>query len=111
MAIESRNLTVGTKLVATYKGHEHHAEIVKTADGIRFVVDGGKTEFKTISGAGKSIHGSRSIGGYGFWSIAPGASGKTPTAKKATAKVVAAPDKIAAKELAPAKRSHKKVSA
>jgi hypothetical protein len=105
MTIESRNLKPGTKLVATYKGKQHTAEVVKTADGIRFVVSGDKTEYKSISGAGKSIHGSRSIGGYGFWSLAPAANGhgKTPTAKVTARKkvnaVIASDDELA-KEVA-----------
>lgn len=126
MTIESRNLKPGTKLVATYKGKQHTAEVVKTADGVRFIVGGDKTEYRTISGAGKSIHGSRSIGGYGFWSLADNGTAKKSPAKKtnaslatdkemATEVALAGGKKAVAKAVAAAptgttKRSHKKAS-
>jgi hypothetical protein len=84
MSITTRVLKAGQVLEVTYKGAHHSCFVVKAASGkgLGFVVD--KVEYASISGAGKSLHGSRAIGGYGFWSLV-GENGKTPAAKTATA--------------------------
>jgi hypothetical protein len=110
--ITTRTLRAGQILTASYKGKDIECVVTKGKDGLEFVTDG-KT-FRSISGAGKHYHGSRSIGGFGFWSLAS-ENGKTPatamTAKKSskaakpkTAKVPA----VVAPAATPAKRSHKK---
>lgn len=123
MAIKTRKLTAGMVLTVSYKGRDHTCTVVKNAQnpgGLGFVMDGG-TEYKSLSGAGKSLHGSRAIGGFGFFTLqGENADGKTPatakTAKKAskaakpkTAKVPAVVQSIAeaASAVAPARRSHK----
>src|ERR1700674_3599421 len=50
MSIENRNLKAGTKLTARYKGKDHTAEVVKTDDGLRYRLKGGK-EYKNPSSA------------------------------------------------------------
>lgn len=59
------DMTVGTRLVATYKGATHEAEVV---DGGLYRLADGRT-FKSPSSAGKAITG-QSVNGWKFWSIA-----------------------------------------
>src|SRR2546425_7836551 len=88
MSIENRNLKPGTKLAARYKGKEYTAEVVKTADGIRYRLKDGK-EFKSPSSAGSAVMGGSACNGWAFWSLAADLA-KTP-AKKAPAKTAADP--------------------
>ena len=82
MSIENRNLKAGTKLVARYKGKEHSAEVVKTADGVRYRLENGR-EFKSPSSAGSAVMGGAACNGWRFWSLAGEAA---RAAKKAPAK-------------------------
>ena len=88
MAIQDRNLTPGTKLTATYKKQRYTAEVVETADGLRYRLADGR-EFKSPSAAGAAIMGEgRTCNGWAFWSLASDTpSGETddsaaPTAEK-----------------------------
>lgn len=67
--IENRNLKAGTKLVARYKGKEHTAEVVKTADGMRYRLEDGQ-EFKSPSSAGSAVMAGAACNGWRWWSIA-----------------------------------------
>ncbi len=69
MSIEDRNLAPGTKLVARYKGKEYAAEVVKTEEGVRYRLEGGR-EFKSPSSAGSAIMGGSACNGWRFWSLA-----------------------------------------
>ena len=69
MSIEDRNLAVGTKLVAQYKGKEYTAEVVKTEEGIRYRLEDGR-EFKSPSSAGSAAMGGSACNGWRFWSLA-----------------------------------------
>jgi hypothetical protein len=122
MAITNRNLKGGETLTAKYHGKEHTAKVVKTADGIRFVVDGSPTEHKSPSSAGAAVFGlnkegkPRTCNGWVFWSVAEVATPKPATSKaasktpKATKPAPAPTDTPKAKK-APAPKSTKKASA
>jgi hypothetical protein len=68
MAIENRNLAVGTKLVARYRKQEYHAEVVEGEDGkLRYRLSDGR-EFKSPSAAGTTIT-NKACNGWAFWSV------------------------------------------
>jgi len=89
MSIENRNLKAGTKLVARYKGTEYTAEVVKTKDGLRYRLEGGR-ELKSPSSAGSAVMGGTACNGWRFWTLASEAA-KKPAAKKAKEKPVFEP--------------------
>lgn len=68
MPIDNRNLEVGTRLVAKYKGRTHTAEVVQTAEGVRFRLEDGR-EFKSPSSAGSAVMGGVACNGWRFWSL------------------------------------------
>ena len=77
MAIEDRNLTVGTRLVASYR-KQAHACMVEKADegeGILFVLEDGR-KFKSASAAASAVMGGKAVNGWRFWSV-QGAKPKT----------------------------------
>ena len=88
MSIEDRNLKAGTKLVASYKGTEYTAEVLKTKDGLRYRLEGDR-EFKSPSSAGRAVMGGSACNGWRFWTVAS----ETPEepAAKATAPPVFEP--------------------
>ena len=90
MAIEDRNLAVGTKLVARYKGQEHTGEVVKTEEGLRYRLEDGR-EFKSPSSAGSAVMGGSACNGWRFWSVAGTEAAKPKAAKKAAKKAKANP--------------------
>ena len=70
MAIEDRNLTVGTRLVANYR-KQTHACMVERADeggGILFVLEDGR-KFKSASSAASAVMGGKAVNGWCFWSV------------------------------------------
>ena len=70
MAIEDRNLTVGTRLVASYR-KQAHACMVEKADeggGIRFVLEDGR-KFKSASSAASAVMDGKAVNGWRFWSV------------------------------------------
>ena len=90
MAIRDRNLAVGTKLVARYKGQEYAAEVVKTEAGLRYRLEDGR-EFKSPSSAGSAIMGGSACNGWRFWSVTGTEAAKPKAAKKAEKKAKANP--------------------
>ena len=83
MAIENRDLAVGTRLVARYKGTTHHATVVRgqLKDGVYVTVteegepntlgyrlDDGRG-YKSLSAAGSAIMGGQACNGWRFWSV------------------------------------------
>ena len=84
MAIEDRNLSIGTELVARYKGKEYAAEVVKTEEGVRYRLEDGR-EFKSPSSAGSAVMGGSACNGWRFWSLA----GSEETKPKKTSKKAA----------------------
>jgi len=93
MALENRNLSVGTKLVARYKKQEHTATVVEgEGGGLRYRLEDGR-EFKSPSAAGSAVMGGVACNGWRFWSMA----GETATAAPKKEHKETAPKKAARK--------------
>ena len=69
MATENRNLAVGARLVARYKGETYTAEVVNSDGGGRYRLADGR-EFKSPSAAGSAVMGGMACNGWRFWSLA-----------------------------------------
>ena len=79
MAIEDRNLTVGTRLVANYR-KQAVACMVEKADeggGILFVLEDGR-KFKSASSAASAVMAGKAVNGWRLWSV----QGTKPKAKE-----------------------------
>src|SRR5437870_547533 len=77
MAIQDRNLSVGTKLYARYKGQTHTAEVVLNPEAtgerpIAYKVEGKDELFKSPSAAGTAVT-EKACNGWAFWSVGDGA--------------------------------------
>ncbi len=114
MAIENRNLEVGTRLVANYKKQAFVCTVEKDEEGkLAFVVDGKR--YTSPSAAGSAVMGGTACNGWRFWSLEGDlkerkakAEPKAKAAKKAPAKkapVKKAPAKKASAKKAPAKKA------
>ena len=70
MAIEDRNLTVGTRLVASYRKQAHACTVEKAEEGggILFVLEDGR-KFKSASSAASAVMGGKAVNGWRFWSV------------------------------------------
>ena len=68
MAIENRELAVGTVLTARHKKLDRRCEVVETPDGVRYRLDDG-TEHKSPSSAGKAAMDGTACNGWRFWSV------------------------------------------
>ena len=77
MPIENRNLSPGTKLVATYKKQAHTCTVVEQKGKTLFEYNG-KT-FTSPSAAGSAVMGGVYCNGWRFWSV----EGTEPKAAKA----------------------------
>ena len=79
MAIEDRNLTVGTRLVANYRKQAHVCMVERAEEGeaIRFVLEGAR-KFKSPSSAASAVMGGKAVNGWRFWSV----QGAEPTDKE-----------------------------
>src|SRR6266540_4824920 len=89
MAIIDRNLSVGTKLYARYKGQTHRAEVIEKEGATAYRLSDGR-EFKSPSAAGTAIT-EKACNGWAFWSVGepgentgPVTSTKTRPAAKLT---------------------------
>ena len=77
MAIQDRNLAVGTQLYARYKGETHRCTLVETEAGPRYRLADGR-EFKSPSAAGAAVMGEgRTCNGWAFWTVGDGATATT----------------------------------
>jgi hypothetical protein len=87
MAIQDRNLTPGTALVAKYKGETYQAEVVETEAGLRYRLSDGR-EFKSPSSAGSAVMDGKACNGWSFWSLASGPTTAlaTSSTRRATAR-------------------------
>ncbi len=76
MAIVSRDLPVGTRLVARYKGRSYRLTVIDMGGGQRrfWLADG--RDFRSPSSAGRAVMGGISCNGWRFGSLA-GATGPT----------------------------------
>ena len=79
MAIEDRNLSAGTKLIAKYKGQVYGAEVVQEEGGLRYRLEDGRT-IKSPSSAGKAVMDGHACNGWTFWSLDRGSPTATPAA-------------------------------
>ena len=79
MAIEDRNLTVGTRLVANYRRQAHACmvERAEEGDGKVFALEDGR-KFKSASSAASALMGGKAVNGWRFWSV----QGAEPKAKE-----------------------------
>ena len=70
MAIEDRNLKLGTRLVANYRKQAHVCMVEKAEEGeaILFVLEDGR-KFKSPSSAASAVMGGAAVNGWRFWSI------------------------------------------
>lgn len=66
--LANRELAAGTRLVARYKKQERTCEVVETADGLRYRLDGG-TEHRSPSSAGRPAMEGVACNGWRFWSV------------------------------------------
>ena len=79
MAIEDRNLEVGTRLVANYKKQAHVCAVEKAEEGSKaaFVLENGK-RYKSPSSAASAVMGGKAVNGWRFWSV----EGAAPKARE-----------------------------
>ena len=79
MAIEDRNLTVGTRLVASYRKQAHVCMVEKEEEGEGnvFVLEDGR-KFKSLSSAASAVMGGKAANGWRFWSV----QGREPKARE-----------------------------
>ena len=79
MAIEDRNLTVGTRLVASYRKQAHVCMVEERDEGggILFVLEDVR-KFKSASSAASAVMGGKAVNGWRFWSV----QGTKPQAKE-----------------------------
>ena len=87
MAIENRNLPVGTKLWANYKKQRHVAtvEAGEEEGSVVYVLEDG-TKHKSPSAAGSKVMGGKAVNGWRFWTVEgdePPATEKPKAEKKA----------------------------
>src|SRR6266545_5052366 len=98
MAIQDRNLNVGTKLYARYKGQTYRAEVVLNPNAagdrpIAYKVEGKDELFKSPSAAGTAIT-DKACNGWAFWSVGDGSENTGPvtsTKTRPASKVTPAP--------------------
>src|SRR6266540_7527461 len=101
MAIQDRNLSVGTKLYARYKGQTYTAEVVARdpdnalghPTALRYRVDGKEGTFNSPSAAGTAIT-EKACNGWAFWSVGDGSESAGPvtsTKTRPAAKITPAP--------------------
>ena len=83
MAIENRNLIVGTKLWARYRGQVHTAEVFETEGKLAYKLSDGR-EFKSPSAAGTALTG-KACNGWAFWSTGEPTE-KAPKAERTASK-------------------------
>ena len=84
MVIENRNLSVGTRLVASYKKAHHVCIVSAGEDGkAAFTLEDGRS-FKSPSAAGSAVMGGVACNGWRFWSVEgeAAATEKAPKAEK-----------------------------
>src|SRR6266511_2942235 len=92
MAIQDRNLSVGTKLYARYKGQTYTTEVIEKDGGTAYRLSDGR-EFKSPSAAGTAIT-EKACNGWAFWSVGDGAENSGPvtsTKTRPAAKITPAP--------------------
>jgi len=82
MAIEDRNLPVGTRLVANYKKQTYVCTVEAEGEGLAFVLEDG-SRHKSPSAAGSKVMGGGAVNGWRFWSVEGATPAKAEKAEKA----------------------------
>src|SRR6187402_518979 len=85
MAIEDRNVPIGTRLVASYKKQTFVCTVEAEGEGLAFVLEDG-TRHRSPSAAGSKVMGGKAVNGWRFWSVegaAPAKPEKAPKPEKA----------------------------
>ncbi len=77
--IEDRNLTVGTRLVATFHKKKHFCEVVQASDGLGYQLNSTGVIYKSLSSAGSAVMDGVACNGWRFWSIATEENSKEVT--------------------------------
>jgi hypothetical protein len=102
MAIQDRNLSVGTKLSAKYKGQTYTAEVAERKGKLVYRFPDGR-EFKSPSAAGTGITG-LACNGWTFWSVSDGSENSGPVestkARQAASSTVHSAPKVESKRRA-----------
>jgi rubrerythrin len=87
MAIENRNLPVGTRLVASYKKQAYVCTVDAGEEegALAFVLEDG-SRHKSPSAAGSKVMGGKAVNGWRFWTVegdelAPAQEAKAPEKK------------------------------
>src|SRR5688572_29810482 len=81
MAIEDRNVPIGTRLVANYKKQTFVCTVEAEGEGLAFVLEDG-SRHKSPSAAGSRVMGGKAVNGWRFWSVEGAAPAKTEKAEK-----------------------------
>jgi len=83
MAIEDRNLSVGTRLTASYKKQTYvcTVEAGEGDAGLAFVLEDG-SRHKSPSAAGSKVMGGKAVNGWRFWSVEGAAPAKVEKPEK-----------------------------
>jgi hypothetical protein len=68
MAIQDRNLSVGTPLWAKYKGQTYTAEVIEADGKTRYRVEGKEETFNSPSAAGTAVT-NKACNGWAFWTV------------------------------------------
>jgi hypothetical protein len=82
MAIQDRNLSIGTQLYARYKGQTYTAEVVEKEGAALYRLSDGR-EFKSPSAAGTAIT-EKACNGWAFWSVGDGSENSGPVTSTKT---------------------------
>ena len=96
MVITDRNLSVGTKLYARYKGQTYTCQVVldpstNASRPIAYRVDGQEKLFKSPSTAGAAVMGEgRTCNGWVFWTVGEPDAAKAPARRTARTRAVSA---------------------
>ena len=108
MAIDNRNLEVGTRLVANYKKQVYVCTVEKDeeGEGIVFAFEDGK-RFKSPSAAGSAVMGGSACNGWRFWSL-EGSEPKTGTKAEPAAKTGRTSAKTVTRTAVKSKRNGRK---
>jgi hypothetical protein len=78
MPIENRDLELGTKLTARYRGQAYTGEVIGSDSGLRYRLED-RREFASSSAAGGALMNGTTCNGWRFWSVyAEGAAAESP---------------------------------
>jgi hypothetical protein len=97
MAIENRNLTPGTQLVARFKKEQHTCTVEQGEDDKLVFVLADGSRHKSPSAAGSAVMGGTACNGWRFWSLtsdspaateAPAATSKARKGRKGSTRLI-----------------------